>query len=118
MSDFSVNKVIVDPILVDELTEEDIKYGMTDEASAIITINNKQYDIPKQGCSFLLDSPLDLSTSTSLRGKLYMYDRQPNNGACFRVNSSILKPCKDNTLHLSFFQMGPAICFSLNQKVN
>lgn len=103
--------VIIDPIKVDELTSKDIEYGITDNACAVLQINNLFYDVPKCGTIIKLNDPIDYN-NLNISAKLYIYDRQPKNGRYFTVFSEPLL-LNNNSVHLYFHQNGPAICFSL-----
>jgi hypothetical protein len=112
----NINVLNIRPIFVEPLTENDLKYGMTDDASALININGRDYQIEKKGRRIVFDVPItreDLRTSTV---HLYMYDRQPKtvNDCYFTVNSPSDVNIVDGVVDIVFVQsFGHVISFCL-----
>lgn len=106
-----INTLIIDKIQVDELSSQDMSYGITNNASAILSINGYNYNVPKEGCTINLNSPL--KENDIITAKLYMYDRQPHNGHFFTVDSEPVQTFGSNVAKMRFQQWGPSICFAL-----
>jgi len=80
-----ITTIRVRPLRVDPLTENDIKRGITDAASAVFEINKQTYHITKTGGRICFSTPITQEDLKNSKVKLYMYDRQHHmcNGACY-----------------------------------
>lgn len=109
----SISSIRVRRIYVEPLTENDLKSGMTDAASAVFTIQGKDYQIPKSGGTITFASPLSSQDLAKTKVKLYMYDRQPSDGAFFTVSMPSTPQVVKGQIDLVFIQSSQPIVFNL-----
>jgi hypothetical protein len=101
-----MTKITILPIEVEELTENDLKSGMTSDASAEIFLSNGEIiNVPKSGTSITLSTTIKI-----LRAHLRMYDRQGPD--FFTVMPQSSQGDQDH-ITLRFVQRGPVIVFNL-----
>jgi len=109
-----INRLIIQEIPIDELTESDLQIGMTtDRHAEILFPDNSTLAIPSEGGVFDV-SGYNLYNGSWLNAKLWIYDRQTPS-IYFTVIGRINNSNTNNTdvATIKFVQQFPAIAFHL-----
>lgn len=111
-----IKQLVVVPIDVDELTERDIKSGMTLARRAFLYVEDRitkktdQFAVPAEGRSINLDPPRK-PADIYLKAHVNMYDRQTEDLYFTAEGPHVLVPDAAGTVKLSIAHRGPEMVF-------